>query len=82
MLLDTLKKHGIHLSIKNLAELTGIRVEDIIATLRDLKMLRAWKGHHVLHVSMKTVDQHLKNPQNKYDNSVVSSKLRWTPKVF
>ena len=82
VLLHTLKNQGTSLTVKTLAETTGIRAEDIIATLQGLKFLRTWKGHHVLNVSMKTVEEHLKNPQNRYDSSIESSKLRWTPKVW
>lgn len=39
---------GQALTIKDLALMTSIRQEDIIATLSSMNMLRYWKGEHII----------------------------------
>lgn len=82
VLLNVIKTQGTSLSIKHLSETTAIKVDDVIATLQGLKFLRFWKGQHVLSVSMKTVDEHLKNPANQHDTIIDPDKLRWTPRQW
>jgi histone acetyltransferase MYST1 len=48
------------LSMKKMAELTGIKVEDIISTLQSLDMIKCWKGQHVVHVKRQDLLNYLK----------------------
>jgi len=60
VLLDALRSHRGNLSIKDLAVRTAIHSDDIIATLQSLNLIRFWKGQHVISVSPKIVDEHLR----------------------
>ena len=61
VLLEALRSHKGNMSIKDIAQRTAIQTEDIIATLQSLNLVRFWKGQHVITVSSKIVDEHLKN---------------------
>lgn len=67
-------------SIRELSELSGITQEDIIYTLQSMKMVKYWKGQHVICVTAKTVNEHLMLPQFKRPKLMVDPMyLRWTP---
>lgn len=67
-------------SVRELSEISGITQEDIIATLQSMKMVKYWKGQHVVCMTQKTVNEHLQLPQFKQPRLTVdSSYLRWTP---
>ncbi|XP_018796613.1 PREDICTED: histone acetyltransferase KAT8-like [Bactrocera latifrons] len=67
-------------SIKELSELSGITQEDIIYTLQSMKMVKYWKGQHVICVTPKTVMEHLQLPQFKKPKLTVDPVyLRWVP---
>jgi len=79
VLLDVIARDGLSLSIKHLSEVTAIKIDDVIATLQSLKFLRYWKGQYVLNVSMKAIEEHLKNPSNRYDVDIDPEKIKWKP---
>ena len=60
VLLEALRTQRGNLSIKDLAASTAIRSDDIISTLQSLNLIRFWKGQHVISVSAKIVDEHLR----------------------
>ncbi|XP_055371028.1 histone acetyltransferase KAT8 [Condylostylus longicornis] len=67
-------------SVKELSELSGITQDDIIYTLQSMKMVKYWKGQHVICVTPKTVIEHLQLPQFKKPKLTVDpAYLRWTP---
>lgn len=67
-------------SIRELSEMSGITQEDIIYTLQSMKMVKYWKGQHVICVTQKTVNEHMQMPQFRRPKLVVdSSCLRWNP---
>lgn len=67
-------------SIKELSELSGITQEDIIYTLQSMKMVKYWKGQHVICVTPKTVAEHLQMPHFKKPKLTVDPQfLRWNP---
>ncbi|XP_053950681.1 histone acetyltransferase KAT8-like [Anastrepha ludens] len=67
-------------SIKELSELSGITQDDIIYTLQSMKMVKYWKGQHVICVTPKTVMEHLQLPQFKKPKLTVDpAYLRWVP---
>ena len=43
-------------TIMDIANETGIRVEDITSTLHSLNLIKYWKGQHVLCISKKVVN--------------------------
>ncbi|XP_011296181.2 histone acetyltransferase KAT8 [Musca domestica] len=67
-------------SIKELSELSGITHDDIIYTLQSMKMVKYWKGQHVICVTPKTIMEHLQLPQFKKPKLTVDpAYLRWVP---
>lgn len=59
---------------------TGFTQEDIIGTLQALNMVKYWKGQHVVCVTPKLVEEHMKSAQYRKPLLVVdSSYLRWSP---
>ncbi|KAH9306919.1 hypothetical protein KI387_011323, partial [Taxus chinensis] len=60
VLLEVLRDHGGNLSIKDLSSMTAIRGDDIIDTLQSLNLIRYYKGQHIISISAKVIDEHLK----------------------
>ncbi|CAB4067211.1 MYST1 [Lepeophtheirus salmonis] len=68
------------LSIKDLSAMTAITQHDIITTLQSLNLVKYWKGQHVICVTPKLVEEHLKSSEYKRPLLTVdSSCLQWTP---
>ncbi|GLG96521.1 Males-absent on the first protein [Gryllus bimaculatus] len=80
VLLEILRDFRGTLSIKDLSEMTSITQTDIISTLQSMNMVKYWKGQHVICVTPKLVDEHIKSSQFKRPRLVVdTSALRWAP---
>ena len=62
VLLTLLREHKDtgELSVNEISELTGIRSEDVISTLQSLNLIKYWKGQHIISVSQKVIEAHLK----------------------
>jgi len=78
ILLDILKKHRGNISIKELSDMTAIKVEDVISTLQVLDLIQYRKGQHVICADPKVLDRHLK-AAGIAGLEVDVSKLIWTP---
>lgn len=64
----------------NFSQMTSITQNDIISTLQSLNMVKYWKGQHVICVTPKLVEEHLKSAQYKRPVLTVdASYLRWDP---
>lgn len=60
--------------------MTSITQADIISTLQSLNMVKYWKGQHVICVTPKLVEEHIKSAQYKRPSITVdASLLRWAP---
>lgn len=60
--------------------MTSITQSDIIGTLQSLNMIKYWKGQHVICVTPKLVEEHLKSAEYKKPRLIVDTEcLRWTP---
>lgn len=81
IILSTLRarKHEA-LSIRQISQLTSIKVEDILSTLQSLDMIKNYKGQHIVCVSQKAIEAHLASNKSAAQFCVPSS-VRWTPKV-
>ena len=60
VILDVMHTHRGNLSIKEISAMTAITTADIISTLQSLNLIKYWKGQHVISVSPKIVDAHLR----------------------
>lgn len=80
VLLEILRDFRGVLSIRDLSQMTSITQNDIIGTLQSLNMVKYWKGQHVICVTPKLVEEHLKSSQFKRPRLTVDvSCLRWSP---
>lgn len=62
------------------SNMTSITQEDIINTLQSLNMVKYWKGQHVICVTAKLVEEHVKSAHyRKPVLSVDTSCLKWAP---
>ena len=60
--------------------MTSITQSDIISTLQTLNMVKYWKGQHVICVTPKLVEEHIKSAQYKRPPITVDPEyLRWSP---
>ena len=81
MLLDLLREHRAHLSIKEIAELTAIRTDDIVKTLESLGLIKYWKGDHIISVTPKIIEEHIRSTASQKTIGIDTGKLHWTPYV-
>ncbi|XP_067334510.1 histone acetyltransferase KAT8 isoform X1 [Channa argus] len=80
VLLEILRDFRGTLSIKDLSQMTSITQSDIISTLQSLNMVKYWKGQHVICVTPKLVEEHLKSAQYKKPPITVDTTcLKWAP---
>jgi len=79
VLLNILQKHKGNLSIKDISAMTSIKTEDIISTLQSLGLIKYWKGQHIISVTPKVVEDHIKNFGRSTQLVVDPSKLHWAP---
>ncbi|XP_035668394.1 histone acetyltransferase KAT8-like [Branchiostoma floridae] len=78
VLLEILRDFKGTLSIKDLSQMTSITENDIISTLQSMNMVKYWKGQHVICVTAKLVEEHLKSAQYRRPPIMVdTSCLRW-----
>ncbi|CAH0386885.1 unnamed protein product [Bemisia tabaci] len=81
VLLEILRHFRGSLSIKDLSELTSIAQTDIISTLQSMNMVKYWKGQHVICVTSKLVEEHIKSAQYKRPKLIVDpTALKWIPR--
>jgi len=80
VLLEILRDFRGTLSIKDLSQMTSITQNDIISTLQSLNLVKYWKGQHVICVTPKLIEEHLKSAEYKKPRLTVdNSCLRWNP---
>ncbi|XP_059098789.1 histone acetyltransferase KAT8-like [Tigriopus californicus] len=80
ILLEILRDFRGTVGIKDLSSLTSITQNDIINTLQSLNLVKYWKGQHVICVTPKLVEEHLKSAEYKRPALTVDQNcLRWQP---
>jgi len=80
VLLEILRDFRGTLSIKELSGMTSITQGDIISTLQSLNLVKYWKGQHVICVTPKLIEEHLKSSEYKKPRLTVDiAALKWTP---
>ena len=59
---------------------TSIRPDDIISTLQSLSLLKWWKGQHIISVTPKLIEEHLRACRaHNRALDVDPSRLNWVP---
>jgi len=79
VLLNILQKHKGNLSIKDISAMTSIKTEDIISTLQSLGLIKYWKGQHIISVTPKVVEDHIKSFGRQQQLTVDPKALHWAP---
>jgi len=79
VLLEILRQHQGNLSIKDISNMTSIKTDDIITTLQSLNLIKYWKGQHIISVTPKVIEDHLKNNEKQRDNDIDPACLHWVP---
>lgn len=80
VLLEILRDVRGALTIKDLSDKTSITQPDIISALQSLNMVKYWKGQHVVCVTPKHIEEHLKTHSIKRPRIPVDRTfLRWQP---
>lgn len=79
VVLDVLKEHKGNLSIKDISEMTAIRGDDIIKTLESLNLIKYWKGDHIISVTPRIIEEHLKTVTMQKNIFIDSTRLHWIP---
>ncbi|KAF2075972.1 hypothetical protein CYY_002728 [Polysphondylium violaceum] len=78
VLLEILRKHKGNLSILDISNMTSIRTEDVISTLQSLNLIRYWKGQHIISVTPKAIEEHLK-VYSKQTTKIEPKCIHWAP---
>jgi len=78
VLLEILRKHRGNLSIKDMSDMTSIKTEDIISTLQSLNLIKYWKGQHIISVTPKVIEEHLKQ-MSKQTVRIEPKNIHWAP---
>jgi len=78
VLLEILRKHRGNLSIKDISTITAIKTEDIISTLQSMNLIKYWKGQHIISVTPKLIDEHMK-AASKQSLRIEPKNIHWTP---
>ncbi|DBA83233.1 TPA: nucleoside triphosphate pyrophosphohydrolase ham1 [Trebouxia sp. C0005] len=77
-LLKVLKDYQGTISLKELSEMTAIKVEDVVSTLQHLNLIQYQKGQHVICAARKLIERNLKEAGSA-GLAVDPSKIVWTP---
>lgn len=78
VLVQVLKDYQGTISLKELSEMTAIKVEDVVSTLQHLNLIQYQKGQHVICAAPKLIERNLKEAGSA-GLSVDPSKIVWTP---
>ena len=79
VLLEILRKHRGNLSIKEISDMTAIKTEDIISTLQSLNLIKYWKGQHIISVTPKIIEEHLKAANKNANWKIDPKNIHWAP---
>ena len=82
VLLNLLKENrGTTLSIMDVSSITSIRVEDIVSSLQILNLVKYYKGQHIISVTPRAIEEHIKTFSLRQDVAIERQSIRWEPPV-
>ncbi|XP_043211778.1 histone acetyltransferase KAT8-like isoform X2 [Amphibalanus amphitrite] len=80
IILEVLYEYKDIANLAVLSEITSIALPDVITSLQSLNMLKYWKGQHVLCVTPKLIEDHIRSDEFRRPRlSVDTTCLRWVP---
>lgn len=59
-------------------QMTSIKTEDIIATLQSLNLIKYWKGQHIISLTPRILEEHVKH-MSKQTRNIEAKYLHWKP---
>ena len=62
-------------------QMTAIRTDDIVKVLTDLGLIKYWKGDHIISVTQRVVEDHLRSLDRKRIMGIDTARLHWTPYI-
>jgi hypothetical protein len=65
------------MSIKDIAERTAIRTDDVVKTLESLSLIKYWKGDHIISVTQRIVEEHLRSIAHQKNIDVDPTRIHW-----
>jgi len=80
-ILDALHAHRGNLSIRDISDLTSIRTDDVVKSLESLGLIKYWKGDHIISVTPRVVEEHVRAAAGVRALTVDPARLHWTPFV-
>ena len=82
-ILDALHAHRGNLSIRDISDLTSIRTDDVVKTLETLGLVKYWKGDHIISVTPRIVEEHVRASAAAAARTLAvdPARLHWTPFV-
>ncbi|CAG0882647.1 unnamed protein product [Cyprideis torosa] len=64
----------------HIRQYTAICQQDIVSTLQSLNMVKYWKGQHVICITAKVVEEHIRNSGIKSPPLLIDrNRLLWAP---
>ena len=75
------QSHKGAISIKQLSEMSSIKTDDIVSTLQALKLIKYWKGQHMISVSSRVLQEYVTSEQTRSGLQVVRVSLTVTVTV-
>jgi hypothetical protein len=69
---------GKDISVRDISDMTKIKVEDILGTLQAIGLIKTWNGTHILCVSPQLKAQHMA-AKKKYPVTIDPELLHWVP---
>ena len=78
-ILQALQTHGNNLAIKDISDITSIRSDDIVTSLQSLNLIKYWKGDHIIAVTSRVVDEHMRLIDESKFIDVDATRLHWEP---
>lgn len=82
VILSLLKEHRGNLSIKDISDMSAIREEDIVSSLQILQLVKYYKGQHIISVTPRVLEEHLKTYKAGQGVMIESSLIKWQPHVI
>jgi hypothetical protein len=80
-ILELMYNHKGQLSIREISERTAIRTDDIVRVLEALSLIKYWKGDHIISVTQRLIEDHLRTLDSKKVMGIDVSRLHWTPYI-
>ncbi|KAJ3120196.1 hypothetical protein HK098_004790 [Nowakowskiella sp. JEL0407] len=78
VILDLLQSnHGKNTTLREISKLTGIRLDDVVLTLKILGMLKFWRADDVICITPDMIESHIRNHQIDLKRLIDPDKIVW-----